>query len=107
MGSGYYSQKLSYKDWYFLNSSQRAHQNFVEWIASSLAFLLLGGLYFPIIAASFGLAMIVGRAIYAVGYCMTGPQGRLIGVLVNDLMVLGLLVLSYISGVYMILDTQQ
>lgn len=103
MGSGYYAQKLSYKDWYYLNSSQRAH----EWVASSLAFLLLGGLNFPIIAASFGLAMIIGRIIYAIGYCSSGPHGRLIGALVNDLMVLGLLVLSYISAVYMILDIQQ
>jgi hypothetical protein len=34
-GSGFYSKNLSYEDWYRLNNGQRAHMNFVEWIAST------------------------------------------------------------------------
>ena len=29
-GSGYYSRKLSYKEWFEFNLAQRAHLNFVE-----------------------------------------------------------------------------
>ena len=29
MGSGLYSQKLSYKEWYDFNNAQRAHYNYV------------------------------------------------------------------------------
>jgi len=30
MGSGVYSMKLSYKDWYDFNNGQRVHLNYVE-----------------------------------------------------------------------------
>ncbi len=30
LGSGVYSEKLSYKDWFNFNLSQRAHFNFLE-----------------------------------------------------------------------------
>lgn len=73
--------------------------NYVEWIACSLVLLLVAGLQFPITSASLGLAVIVGRFLYAYGYTSGGPSGRSIGVLVNDLAVLALFVLSILAGV--------
>ena len=102
MGSGRYSQKLTYKQWYEFNSAQRAHYNFVEWIASTLALLLIAGVYFPIPSAALGLAIFIGRLIYAIGYLTGGPQGRLIGVLINDFAFLGSFVLGFISSIYFI-----
>ncbi len=102
-GSGRYSQKLTYKQWYEFSSAQRAHYNFLEWIASTLALLLIAGVYFPIPSAALGLAIFLGRLIYAIGYVMGGPQGRLIGVLINDLAFLGTFVLAFISSIYFIL----
>jgi glutathione S-transferase len=106
MGGGKYSQKLSYKQWYEFNSAQRAHYNFLEWIASTLAILLIAGIYFPIPSAALGLAIFLGRLIYAIGYMTGGPQGRLIGVLINDFAFLGAFVLSFISSVFFIVGKQ-
>jgi len=30
MGSGRYSDKLSWKDWYYFNLAQRCHMNYLE-----------------------------------------------------------------------------
>ncbi len=102
MGSGLYSRNLTYEQWYNFNSAQRAHQNFLEWIASCLVFLLIAGIYFPIPAAAIGLGIIVCRMIYAIGYFIGGPKGRLIGVIGNDLLVIAEFVLAFISSVYFI-----
>lgn len=102
MGSGRYSQKLTYKQWYEFNSAQRAHYNFLEWIASTLIMILIAGVYFPIASAALGLAVFLGRFIYAMGYLFGGPRGRFIGVLINDLAFLGAFVLAFISSIYFI-----
>lgn len=102
MGNGYYSRNLTYAQWYELNNGQRAHYNYLEWIASCLVFLLIGGLYFPIPAASIGLGVIVARFIYAAGYASGGPKGRYVGALANDLLVLAQFVLAVISSIYFI-----
>ena len=96
MGSGHYASKLSYKDWYLFNNAQRAHLNFVEMIASSLIFLLVGGLYCPCIASGLGGLMIISRLMYALGYSNKGPAGRLIGALLNDVAILGLFIMGMI-----------
>ena len=99
-GNGVYSKNLTYEQWYEFNNAQRAHMNYVEWIASCLVFLLIGGLYFPIPAAAVGLGVVVFRFIYAFGYTSSGPAGRLIGALGNDILVLAQFVLAVISSVY-------
>lgn len=74
--------------------------NFVEWIASCLVFLLIAGLYFPIPAAAVGLGITVSRFIYACGYTMNGPGGRVVGALLNDILVLGLFGLAVTSSIF-------
>ena len=105
MGSGYYANKLSYKEWYMFNNAQRAHLNFVEMIASSLIFLLIGGLYCPCIASGLGALMIVSRLFYSIGYTSKGPAGRLIGALLNDVGLLGLIIMDTIFFVKLIKGT--
>lgn len=47
IGSGLYSQKLSYADWYHFNILQRIHLNYLESLPLALTSLLAAGLYRP------------------------------------------------------------
>lgn len=60
---------------------------------------MIGGIYFPILAAALGLGIFIGRILYTVGYNMSGASGRLVGVLTMDICLLGLFVLCMIGGV--------
>lgn len=103
-GSGFYAKGLPYEDWYKLNNAQRAHLNCIEMVASTMAFLLVAGIIFPIPAAAFGLLVIIGRLFYAVGYATKGMQGRVLGSGLNYLGMLALFVLSVTSCIYFILN---
>jgi len=98
MGSGFYSQKLSYKQWYDFNIAQRVHYNFLEMAPSTFVSLLLGGLYFPIASAGFGLGLAVFRLVYCIGYTGKGPKGKSIGAAGNDFCLLALIILTVITG---------
>ena len=98
MGNGRYSDKLSYKDWYNFNNTQRAHYNFLEQVGSILALLLIAGIGFPTVAGILGWTYFVGRVLFTIGYISKGPQGRLIGVVLVDLALLGLAGTSIASG---------
>lgn len=87
---------------YTFNSAQRAHQNFVEAIASTLLVVVFAGLYYPVPAACLGLAIIIGRLVYAIGYASKGPQGRVVGVILSNIGFLGCFGLSITSAVNMI-----
>ncbi len=76
--------------------------NFVEQVATSLALIAVGGLYVPVVQASFGLAMIVGRVIYTIGYVKSGPKGRLIGAILWDTGLLASMALACMSGIKLI-----
>lgn len=66
---------------------------------TTFVLLFIAGLYFPIPAAIIGLALAILRVIYAIGYANGGPKGRIFGALGNDLCLLGLLGLSFASGI--------
>jgi glutathione S-transferase len=99
MGNGRYSAKLSYEQWYRFNNAQRAHYNFVEFAPSGFVMLFVAGVYFPVPAAVLGLVLFIGRLVYSFGYANGGPKGRLVGAILNDLVLLGLLGLSLASGI--------
>lgn len=103
MGSGIYAQKLGYKEWVEFNNAQRAHYNFFEFAPSTLVWLFVGGIYFPIASAALGLVVIISRIIYGVGYANKGSGGRFTGVLGNDLAIIGMFGLSVASSIMFIL----
>jgi len=45
------------------------------------------------------LAVIIGRIFYSIGYVSGGPGGRLIGVILVDLALLGFIGLSFASAI--------
>jgi len=57
------------------NRIQRGHQNALETYPQFLAFLLLGGLKHPYIAAAAGVAWCAGRILYQQAY-QTAPENR-------------------------------
>jgi glutathione S-transferase len=87
---------------YIFNSAQRAHLNFVENIASILFAVTFGGLYYPLVEIGFGLAIAVGRLIYALGYSTKGPKGRSIGAALSAIGLLGSISLCITTGIKII-----
>jgi len=96
MGSGRYSEKLDYADWFIFNNFQRMHYNFLEHIWPAIAWLFIGGYHYPLEAAILGYVYFLGRVIYSAGYAKT-PNMRLVGALVLDLAIIALFVLSIVS----------
>ena len=84
-GNGYYSRKLSYKDWYVFNNWQRAHLNFLETYSVVVCMTFITAFNAPLWAAVVGYALVLGRIFYGLGYCNLGPKGRLVGALLWDL----------------------
>jgi hypothetical protein len=60
-GSGVYSEKLSYKDWYEFNVLQRIHLNYLETLPLALTSLFAAGYYKPKVASLIGGVYIVFR----------------------------------------------
>ena len=104
MGSGRYSEKLSYKEWLQFNNSQRAHYHFIEMAPSTLILLLVSGIYFPIASAALGLALAIFRLLYAIGYSSAGigATSRKIGTGGNYLVLLAFIGLSIASSIMFI-----
>ena len=59
MGTGRYSDKLPYKDWFNFGLAQRIHQNFLEQLPIYLIFSLVAGIRFPIASAALNIAFFV------------------------------------------------
>lgn len=64
----------------------------------ALVFLFLGAIFQPRVNAGLGVAYIVGRALYARGYVKSGPKGRLVGAVVFDIGLLGMMGTAFYSG---------
>lgn len=103
MGSGRFSEKLTYSQWYQFNNAQRGHQNFLEsaWGVQSL--LLGGGLFEPRVYAALAAVYIVSRFLYAIGYTSAkGPKGREAGAIGGLLAVLGMIVYTIYLGITLV-----
>eukprot|EP00347_Sterkiella_histriomuscorum_P001150 403373136 len=79
MGSGRYSEKLTYKQWFELNLAQRVHQNFLEQILPIVLLTLVAGIKYPTQTVISGAAYSLGRFIMALGYSKK-VEGRVVGV---------------------------
>jgi len=106
MGCGRYAEKLSYKDWFNFNSAQRVHYNFLEQVASIMVLIFITALIYPVLAGYLGWAYFVGRLVFAIGYLRLGPRGRIIGITIIDLAMLGLFGAS-ITAIYKLFNTSQ
>ena len=102
MGTGRYSDKLSYKDWFNFNTAQRVHYNYVEQLAVVVILIFVSGVGLPIPATILGWIYFLGRVIYTYGYAYRGPNKRLKGVILIDLSLFGLIITSVISSVKVI-----
>lgn len=77
------------------NCAQRVHQNTLENVPFYLAMLLVSGVKYPCLAATFGFVWVVGRVVYSVGYYSGDPAKRMPGFALSMLGgLLPLLVLS-------------
>jgi uncharacterized membrane protein YecN with MAPEG domain len=97
-GEGLYSDKLSYKDWFQYASTQRSHMNFVENLVILVSVILFAGLSYPVEAGIAGLAILIGRVLYIIGYRASGPAGRQVGNMIGTLGYFAAIVLSVLSG---------
>jgi uncharacterized membrane protein YecN with MAPEG domain len=101
MGSGYYSKKLAYNDWFRFNNAQRVHYNFLEALPMILILLFIAGLKQPLAALIIACVYFVSRIIYLFSY-IKSPNMRVIGVIPMSLCILSLFGLSlYTASEYM------
>jgi glutathione S-transferase len=104
MGSGRYTDRLTYEEWFHFNNAQRGHHNFLESVWGTMGLLLVGGLFEPKIFASLGAVYIVARASYARGYASQGPKGREVGAVIGALSLMGMVGMCMKIGVGLIKD---
>lgn len=83
VGSGLYSHKLSHAAWKDINNAQRAHFNFLETFAPIALFMLISGLVYTRLTVILQIAYVIGRFLYTSLYKSKGPNGRLLGALIN------------------------
>jgi len=68
MGSGRYSQKLSYKEWYEFNIAQRIHMNYLEQALVTCFIILISGIKYPWPTVGLSLGYAFFRILVLVGY---------------------------------------
>jgi len=84
-GNGVYGKKLPYADWVKMANTQRIHYNYLEFLAPTTLFLLVGGVGYPCHAALDAVATVVGRLLYTLGYTKRGASGRIIGAAIFEI----------------------
>jgi hypothetical protein len=104
MGSGRYAAKLSYKDWFLFNTSQRIHYNYLETVVCVIVWILIGGIRNAWITFGFGVAYLVGRILYNILSTRKGINGRFPAVAIIFACHLGLFVLSILGPVQLYLE---
>ena len=95
-GSGRYSEKLSYKDWFEFNCGQRCQLNFLEQLPIIIVASLISGIKYRSLTGSLLVVYAVARLAYSIGY-MKGPIWRVPGAVLQDIVVVALIGLAYKS----------
>jgi len=106
-GCGWYSQKLSYADWYTFNCIQRAHLHQVETNLPLLSYLFLGAIKHPRISLSLGVIFLLGRILHLILYTKKGAPKRILGAKVLNLAQFALLATAIVSVVKIIKERSQ
>lgn len=102
-GNGWFSQKLSYQEWFDFNIARRQYLNTLEVVTPAIAWLLIAGLYYPWTSFVFGCMFLVARTLYNIGYMKT-PMARIPGQLLTMLMLLCLFIFAIVSIFKMVDD---
>jgi len=87
-GSGKFSEKISFQDWIEFNNAQRIHMNYLEGLTLIILLELVLGLVYPRLTIALGIVYLIGREVYAIGYSAKGPQGRIFGAIIFDVVLL-------------------
>ena len=101
-GSGVYSQKLTYKDWYAFNIAQRVHLSYLEQLPVAVAALVSAGIYYPRASALAGVIYIVGKILASRFYKQKGGASnslRIAGQAISFLTILTNIGL-FLTGLY-------
>uniref|UniRef100_A0A7S2KV36 Glutathione transferase n=1 Tax=Zooxanthella nutricula TaxID=1333877 RepID=A0A7S2KV36_9DINO len=72
-----------HKDADKFNCIQRAHQNTLESWSMVMVTMLAVGLVYPVYAAAAGMAWVLGRFVYGLGYALGNPMFRSPGALLS------------------------
>ncbi|KAI8323733.1 hypothetical protein GQ54DRAFT_95536 [Martensiomyces pterosporus] len=75
------TEKLSDEENEEFTRFQKVHASHVEYLPLAQSSVLLAGLFYPKLSAYAGVAYIVGRLVYSIGYIKCGPDGRKFGAL--------------------------
>ena len=89
MGCGYYSSKLSYKEWFEFNLAQRVHGNFLEQQILVIFFILVAGVRHAQYTVILGIIYSIARILNAYGYSRT-VKGRVPGFVLSVLSLIGI-----------------
>ena len=84
MGCGWYSSKLTYKQWFEFNLAQRVHGNFLEQQIIVCFFILVAGVKHPKWTIILGFLYSAGRLLNAYQYTKT-VKGRVPGFILSVL----------------------
>ena len=97
-GNGFYSTKLSYKDWYEFQLAQRSHKNLLEFVTVVVCALLIVGVVFPITSLILGSSYLITAILYKIGFTMS-PEKRIVFNSIRQLSALGLLIMAIVASV--------
>ena len=97
-GNGYFSQRLSYKDWFIVNKIQRPQQNMLENFQVVMVLSYVTSLRYPVASVVLLGVILIARIIFTLGYNSKGPQGRMVGAICMQFGgILPLFVMSFVS----------
>ena len=101
---GWYSTKLSYREWYELASAKRAHQDHAETMPYATVLTLLGAVKFPWIALGFSTLYLFGVYKVAREYISKGANtgGKCLGRAIAKYSLLALTGVAIASAVLLI-----
>ena len=71
---GWYSTKLSYREWYELASAKRAHQDHVEAMPYATVLTLLGAIKYPWVTLGFSTLYLIGSYLVSREYLRKGAN---------------------------------
>ncbi len=90
MGNGWYSSKLSYKQWFEFNIAQRVHYNFIEQCIIVVFLILIAGVRHPSYTVIAGGVYSIARLWNAISYSRS-VKGRVPGFLIGSLAMFSLM----------------